>query len=106
MAPTELLFFALTGLAWLALVLAAIYVLGLFVPGWKQFCGSSLVAGAVCSVLVTTLYLFLALLFQVSLVGLEMEAWLGLSGAGFSMGCLFYAVSIWWRKSGTKQSET
>jgi len=103
MQSTSLLYFALIRLAWLAPFLLAIYVLGLLIPGWRQFCSTSLVVGAIASVLLTTLYLFLALIFKVSLVGMEMEAWLGLSGAGFSIGCLFYVVIKRWRKNATKK---
>ena len=105
MPPTFLLYMAMIGLAWLAPPLLVSYIIGLLVPSWRNFCSNSLVAGAISSVLLTTLFLFLTLLFGISLIGMEAEVWFGLSGAAFSIGCFLYAILQRWRNSGTKKSE-
>ena len=80
-----------TGLAWLALALVVVYLVGLLIPSWRQFCANSLSIGAVSSLLLTTVYLFIALFFGFTIDGNLTEAVVGVTGACFSVGALGYA---------------
>jgi hypothetical protein len=81
------------GLAWLAPALIVAYLIGLLVPALRQFCGNSLSIGAVSSLLLTTVYLFVALFFGFTVDGMLTEAVIGVTGACFSIGALGYAVA-------------
>jgi hypothetical protein len=81
------------GLAWLALVLIAVYLVGLLIPSRRQFCANSLSIGAVSSLLLTTVYLFVALFFGFTVDGMLTEAVIGVTGACFSIGALGYALA-------------
>ena len=85
-------------LAWLAPALIVACLIGLLIPASRQFCSNALSIGAVASLLLTTVYLFVALFFGFTVDGMLTEAVIGVTGACFSIRALGYAVS-WIKKN-------
>jgi hypothetical protein len=92
MQPTDLFVYAGIALAGLAPLILLACVCGFLTARWRRRSGACLIAGAVGSILLTTVYLFIALYLSDMLAGMDSQAWLVLFGAGFTVGAIFYAT--------------
>ena len=92
MQPTDLFIYAGIALAGMAPLILLACLCGLLTARWRRRCGACLIAGAVGSILLTTVYLFIALYLSDMLAGMDSQTWLVLFSAGFTVGAIFYAT--------------